>query len=447
VELSLLRAGWAGGYRDRVRRLLVPARALAYLASGIPVGLLVLVLVPPLAATGVGLLGVALIGVPVGAVERYRLRLVDPRPAPSPHGGPGPAASGLRSEASRDDRSGPPGEARGPEWSLGAFRAPDPRERSERRRLRPLWREAATWQELGFALLMAVLLWPLELIVVTFAVTLSGLTLFAPLVVALAPAGAVPNGARLAHDGLIWLVPPLGVLVTIGMAYAVTVLAKARAALARAVLVGSPDLVELTRSRSRLVRGFDDERRRIERDLHDGVQQRLLALSVTLGLARTEPGAGELVVAAHEESKAILEQLRQLVRGIHPWILTDRGLPAAIDELAGRLAVPVRTDVALPGRFPGIVESTAYFVVSEALANVDRHSGAGQASVTGRYAGGVLTVDVRDDGRGGADPDRGTGLRGLADRAEAAGARLLVASPPGGPTLLRLEIPCTPAPG
>jgi signal transduction histidine kinase len=380
-----------------VRRLLVPVRALAYLASGIPVGLLVLVLVPPLAATGVGLLAVALLGVPVGAVERYRLRLVDPRPARSPHGS------------------------------------------------RPLLREAATWQELGFALLMAVLLWPLELVVVTFTVALSGLTLFAPLVVALAPAGAVPNGARLAHDGLIWYLPPLGVFVTIGLAYAVTVLAKARAALARAVLVGSPDLVELTRSRSRLVRGFDDERRRIERDLHDGVQQRLLALSVTLGLARVEPGAGALVAAAHEESKAILEQLRQLVRGIHPWILTDRGLPAAIDELAGRLAVPVRTDVALPGRFPGIVESTAYFVVSEALANVDRHSGAGQASVTGRYAGGVLTVDVRDDGRGGADPDRGTGLRGLADRAEAAGARLLVASPAGGPTLLRLEIPCTPA--
>src|SRR2546430_1727676 len=269
----------------------------------------------------------------------------------------------------------------------------------------------------------------------------------APLVVALAPAGAVPNGARLARGGLSWLVPPLGVLVTIGMAYAVTALARVRAALARAVLVVAlePDrLVKLTRSRTRLVRGFDDERRRIERDLHDGVQQRLLALSVTLGLARVEPGAGELVAAAHDESKAILEELRQLVRGIHPWILTDRGLPAAIDELAGRSTVPVGTDVDLPGRFPGIVETTAYFVVSEALANVERHSGAGRASVVGRYAGGTLTVDVRDDGRGGADPARGTGLRGLADRADAAGARLLVASPPGRPTLLRLEIPCTP---
>ena len=424
------------GYRDRVLRLLRsarPWRSLAYLASGVPVGAAVLTVLPPLVLTGLGLvplgigivllLGAGLIGVPLGALERFRLRLVDARPAPSPHRPP--ERRGVRA------------------W------------------LRTRLREAVTWQELAFAILTAVVLGPLELVVVTFAVGLSGATLFAPLVVAVAPASAVPNGARLAQSGLIWLLPPLGILVTIGMAYALVAVAQARAALARAVLVPSADsvrLVELTRSRSRLLTGFDDERRRIERDLHDGVQQRLLALSVTLGLARLElPGGSggpgqaadpgrlaELVVGAHEESKAILDQLRELVRGIHPWILSDRGLAAAIAELAGRASVPVRTEVELPGRFARAVESTVYFVVSEALSNVDKHSGAGQATVTARYAGGVLGVDVRDDGRGGADPGRGTGLRGLADRADAAGARLLVASPPGGPTLLRLEIPCTP---
>ncbi|MFC4591741.1 sensor histidine kinase [Sphaerisporangium corydalis] len=443
-----------------------PWRALAYLAGGVPVGVALLTALPPLVLTGLGLVPVAvgivplvaaaLIGVPLGALERRRMRLVDPRPAPSPHRPPG--RPGVRA------------------WLGTRFG------------------EAATWQELAFAILTAVVLWPLDLVVVTSAILLCGSTLFAPAIVALAPDLAMPNGEELARTGLIWAIPPLGVLVTLGMAHVVTEAADIRAALTRAVLVPSPDgdqLVELTRSRSRLVTGFDDERRRIERDLHDGVQQRLLALSVTLSLARmelpeptpgpdtgpasTEPGAGqgsvgpgsvpsgvpgsapvglvdpgsparlaELVVSAHEESKAILDQLRELVRGIHPWILSDRGLTAAIAELAGRVTVPVRTDVDLPGRFSRTVESTVYFVVSEALSNVDKHSGAAQATVTGRYAGGLLTFDVRDDGRGGADPELGTGLLGLADRASAADARLLVASPPGGPTLLRLEIPCTP---
>jgi signal transduction histidine kinase len=399
-----------------------PWRALVYLASGVPVGILVLTALPLLLLTGLALtplavgipllLGAALIGVPVAAVERYRLRLIDSRPEPSPHR---PVQRpGIRA------------------W------------------LATRLREAVTWQELAFAVLAAVVLWPLELLVVTFAVLVTGLTVFAPLVVAVAPADAVPNGTRLYHQGLIWFLPPLGVLIAIVMAYLLVGLARIRSALVRAVVVAPSDqerLVELTRSRARLVRGFDDERRRIERDLHDGVQQRLLALSVTLGLVRLELPDSDVaahLAHAHDESKAILAQIRQLVRGIHPQILTDRGLPAAIDELAGRLTVHVHTDVALPGRFPDIVESTGYFMVSEALANVDRHSGADHAWVTGRYTAGTLTVDVRDDGRGGADPAGGTGLRGLADRAAAADARLLVSSPPGGPTLLRLEIPCTP---
>jgi len=375
-----------------------PWRPLLYLATGVPVGVLALLLVP-FAALGSG--------VPVGAVERRRLRLVDPRPAPSPHRPVGPRG-----------------------WLATRLREP------------------ATWQELAFALLAGVLLWPLELAVVVGAVGLCLLTLFAPVVVAVAPPAAVPNGTRLAHAGVIWLVPLLGVVLSVALAYGVTALARLRAALARALLVPGPDsarLAELTRSRSRLVSGFDDERRRIERNLHDGVQQRLLALSVTLGLARLEPGpAAPLVAQAHEEAKAILDELRALVRGIHPWILTDRGLAAAVADLASRCAVPVTTDVDLPGRFAPQVESTAHFVIGEALSNVDRHSGAGQAVVAARYDAGTLVVEVRDDGKGGADPSRGSGLYGLADRADAAGARLLVASPPGGPTVLRLELPCRP---
>ena len=409
---------------DRLLTSAWPWRSLAYLAGGIPLGAVLLTALPSLIATGIGLiplgigvvllLAVGLIGVPVGALERRRLRLIDPAPAPSPH--------------RRPTRPGPRG------W------------------LSTRLREAITWQELAFAILTGTVLWVLDLLVVTFAVALSGLTLLAPVIVALLPPSATPNGQRLYHGGLIWLVPPIGVLVSVALAYAVTAVAGARAALARAILVTDPDrvrLVELTRSRSRLVEGFDDERRRIERDLHDGVQQRLLALSVSLGLAQLELAeAGSPVTAtisgAHGESRAILEELRQLIRGIHPRILTDRGLGAAVADLAGRSTVPADTDLDLPGRFPRVVESTAYFVVSEALANVDRHSEATRATVTVRYARGTLTVDVRDDGRGGADPLQGTGLRGLADRADAAGARLLVASPPGGPTLLRLEIPCTP---
>jgi signal transduction histidine kinase len=408
--------------RTSPRRLFAsgwPARALAYLLSGAPVGALLLVSLAQLLVLGLGLVPVvvgvpillvaALTGVPFGVLERRRLRLVDREPTPGPHRRPpGP---GLRA------------------W-LGT-------------RLR----EPATWQELAYAVLTAVLLWPLDLLVVTFAVTLAGVTLFAPLVVALAPAGAVPNGTRL--GAAIWFVPLLGIPVTVAMAYLITAAAAVRAALARALLAAPVEqerLVELTRSRSRLVEGFDDERRRIERDLHDGVQQRLLALSVALGLAKLELAEGgspvALVTEAHAESQAVLAELRGLVRGIHPWLLTDRGLGPALAELAGRCAVPVRTDVDLPARFPPVVESTAYFVVSEALANVDKHSCATRATVTARYARGALTIDVRDDGRGGADPAGGTGLRGLADRAEAAGARLLVASPPGGPTLLRLEITC-----
>jgi signal transduction histidine kinase len=409
--LSLLGSSW-------------PWRSLAYLASGVPEGIVVLVAIPvltgaglALAPVGIGvalLLGACLIGVPVAAVERLRLRLVGPRPTPGPHQPP--------------KRPGPAG------W------------------LSTRLREAATWQELAFAVLIGVLLWVVDLAVLAFAVVLTGVTLFAPLIVAVAPESSVRAGLRL--HGAIWLVPLLGVVVAVGMAYLVTAAAGTRAALARAVLPAAAAradarLVEVTRSRSRLMDGFDNERRRIERDLHDGVQQRLLALSVNLGLVRMELAGGAdpsalapLVAGAHEQSKAVLGELRELVRGIHPQILAERGLAAAIADLAGRSGVAVRTDISTLSRFPRQVESTAYFVVSEALANVDRHSGARLATVSARLDRDLLVVEIRDDGTGGADPARGSGLQGLADRADAVGGRFLLASPPGGPTVLRLEVPC-----
>ncbi|MBD3146650.1 sensor histidine kinase [Microbispora camponoti] len=243
----------------------------------------------------------------------------------------------------------------------------------------------------------------------------------------------------------------LGVAVLVAAAYPITALATAHALLARLLLTpGKAEpgerLAELTRSRSRLVEAFEVERRRIERDLHDGAQQRLVALTMTLGLAKVSPPAeaAGLVARAHQEAKLALAEIRDLIRGIHPRILADRGLPAAVAELADRSPVPVEVDVDVP-RLPEAMESVAYFVVSEGLANVAKHSGAEQARVQGRLDGRPLTVEIRDDGVGGADVTAGTGLAGLADRVSAVEGRLMLSSPPGGPTLLRAEIECLPA--
>ncbi|GAA3415097.1 sensor histidine kinase [Streptosporangium vulgare] len=233
--------------------------------------------------------------------------------------------------------------------------------------------------------------------------------------------------------------------------YPLTALAVLHGLVARALLGPrqsdeSRRVVELTRSRSRLVSAFEAERRRIERDLHDGAQQRLVSLTMTLGLARITRGdeTAELVGRAHEQAKLALAEIRDLIRGIHPQILTDRGLPAAVADVADRSPVPVEVVMTLPARLPEVVEATAYFVVCEALANVARHSEARRATVTGRMDGARLVVEIGDDGVGGADAVKGSGLAGLADRVSVVDGRLVLSSPPGGPTLLRVEIPCTP---
>jgi signal transduction histidine kinase len=207
-------------------------------------------------------------------------------------------------------------------------------------------------------------------------------------------------------------------------------------------------LDELQTSRSRLVEVSMFERRRLERDLHDGAQQRLVALSLQLGLAkrRLEEGqdvaAGAMLDAARDELARALEELRELARGIHPAVLTDRGLEPALEALAERAPLPVSLDQMPAERLPAPVEAAAYFVVAEALTNVVKYAGASTAAVRIRRNGAYAVVEVRDDGVGGADPTIGTGLRGLADRLAALDGRLEVHSPPGEGTTVRAEVPC-----
>jgi signal transduction histidine kinase len=223
--------------------------------------------------------------------------------------------------------------------------------------------------------------------------------------------------------------------------------------LARALLGPDPEAAyaaqvhRLETSRTAAVDSAEAERRRIERDLHDGAQQRLVALAANLGAAKEkldqDPAGGRQMVAeAHEEAKAALAEIRDLVRGIHPVILEDRGLDAALSAVVARAPIPVELDVHVIDRPPPAVESAAYFVVTEALANVARHANATRAFVSIARAGNRLVIEVRDNGQGGADPARGTGLRGLRDRITGLGGSLYVISPPGGPTTISVELPC-----
>ncbi|MEV5610774.1 histidine kinase [Streptomyces sp. NPDC052225] len=241
--------------------------------------------------------------------------------------------------------------------------------------------------------------------------------------------------------------PVAGALLLPVAAYPVAGWAGARGAVSRAVLApDSAELVEVRRSRARLVDAYEAERRRIERDLHDGAQQRLVALTVQLGLAGLDlpqgSRAADEVARAHVMAKEALAELRELIRGVHPQVLTERGLGAAVRDVAGRSPVPVDVVLDLPRRPPAAVETAAYFAVCEALTNVARHSGAERCRIEGGRDGGALWVEVTDDGRGGADPARGSGLTGTADRIAAVDGRMLLSSPAGGPTRLRMEFPC-----
>ncbi|MGN9785808.1 histidine kinase [Nonomuraea sp. ZG12] len=203
----------------------------------------------------------------------------------------------------------------------------------------------------------------------------------------------------------------------------------------------------LTESRAGVIDAADAERRRIERDLHDGAQQRLVSLAMNLGLARAtlrdlpDP-AREAIERAHEESKQALKELRDLVRGLHPAVLNDQGLDAALSGVAARAPIPVRLRVDIERRTTPTIEAVAFFIVSEALTNIAKHAAATKAEVTVRREGDRLHLLVHDDGCGGATLDGGTGLRGLGQRIDSVDGTLRLRSPLGGPTTIEVDLPC-----
>jgi signal transduction histidine kinase len=346
------------------------------------------------------------------------------------------------------------------EWGLDLSIAdpycPEPNGTLRRRWLARLG-DQATWRDLAYLILLLPLgiLW-FTLVVITLALPLG--LLATPFTYSLFPDGqysfvstgwewliidSLPNALVAAGLGLILL--PVVPLVVRGLAaiqgeVAVGLLGPTRSAMLTA------QVRDLEISREHGLDAAEFERQRIERNLHDGAQPRLVALAMELGMAKeklaTDPeAAAELVDRAHGHAKQAIEELRDLARGIHPAVLTDRGLDAALSALAGRSPVPVDVDVHLHDRLPPSIESAAYFVAAEGLTNAAKHAAASRVAVTVEQNDDLVTVEVRDDGRGGADP-QGAGLRGLADRVGAVGGRLIIDSRPGGPTAIRAELPC-----
>lgn len=318
---------------------------------------------------------------------------------------------------------------------------------------------ADRWKEIGY-LLLRFPLGLLTTVVVMAAWCCSAALVILPFVVSHLPDGTAKFG--LFELGFGWGAVLAGLVGLVGVVLLAPWLTVAMATLdvaaARWLLACDThaqleaQVTELETSRLAAVDSAEAERRRIERDLHDGAQQRLVALAMDLGRARERLDEGdpaearELVAAAHDEVKAALRELRDLVRGIHPVILEDRGLDAALSAVVARSPVPVSLEVDVRRRPSPAVESTAYFVVAEALTNVARHSEATRASVAIARRGDRLVVEVSDDGVGGAETIAGaadgTGLSGLAERVSSLGGWMRVMSPPGGPTTLIAEVPC-----
>jgi signal transduction histidine kinase len=317
-------------------------------------------------------------------------------------------------------------------------------------RVRGRLEDPATWKDLGFLLLQL----PAGTIAFCVAVALC----CAGPYLLLAPAyyWAFPEGMEFGIfvvDTLpeaLALVPP-GLLLTWIALRLLTMLAAAYGAFARRWLgtdeerVLTEQVVELRGARARMIAAADAERKRLERDLHDGAQQRLVAVALQLGMAErrlreADPDAAELVSGAHAEAEAALGELRDLARGIHPAILTTRGLAPALDDLARRSPVPVEVAERPAERLPEQVEAAVYFVVSESLANVAKHAEAESVEVRVAIEGSDVGVSVRDDGRGGADV-AGSGLQGLEDRIGALDGTFGVESPPGAGTKVWARIP------
>jgi signal transduction histidine kinase len=418
-----------GGVVLAAPRAIVSARtwlAVIHLLIGWVTGLVTFVLVAAVLPVGIVLLPIALTGVPIlwtlmlltgwfARAERARFALMLGERIPNP------------------GRIRP----RGGRWW---------------QRLRQRLTARQFWKQIAYVLLRAPLSTvQLALVFTVWGVALAMLAL--PGYNAVLPRGSTILGghaplgsaevASLAAGGLILLLaaPQL----TRGLAAMDTAVAR--------LLLGSPGqerlrarIGELERSRARVVDSAEAERRRIERDLHDGAQQRLVALAMDLGRAKArfadDPEAARAIVdQAHAEAKEALVELRNLVRGVHPPVLTDRGLDAALSGLAALSPVPVAVRVDADPRPPASVEAIAYFVVAEALTNVAKHARASRAAVSVDRHGDLLHAVIRDDGIGGADP-AGQGLSGLADRVAGVDGRLSVHSPSGGGTVIEVELPC-----
>ena len=317
------------------------------------------------------------------------------------------------------------------------------------RRLVASLRSESTWRQLGYHLvagpalalggLLTLAAWAVGgCLVVAFAFPY----IFPPL----SQAGSVSPKLKViltAAGALVLLTAPAVAAIVTGVDARV-----ARALLGPSRSVDLERRVEsLSESRAGVVDAADAERRRIERDLHDGAQQRLVSLAMNLGMARENlpdlpEQARQVIAEAHDEAKEALAELRALVRGLHPAVLDDRGLDAALSGIAARAPLPVKLAVDMPERASPTVEAVAYFVASECLANIARHAAATQADVDVRRAAGLLRIVITDDGIGGADPARGTGLASLARRARSVDGTMHIDSPRGGPTVVTVELPC-----
>ncbi|MET8307107.1 sensor domain-containing protein [Micromonospora sp. NPDC005173] len=420
-----------------------PWRSAAYLLTTLPAAVPAfavlaipwLVLVTRLATEGFAagtilfliFIGTALVGIlgpviapPLANLERRRLRLVDDRPTAAPRRRP-PLPGPLS-------------------W------------------LRHRYTDPATWREVGYACLLATVA-PVLSIAALLTLPWAVVSIVSPLIVLAQQPGGDPVALGFGTAATVEQTVPytvMGVLVLPLIPYLQALVAGGHAAAARALLLTDSaerlraELVEVSRSRVRLADAFEAERRRIQRDLHDGAQQTLVSLTLQLGLIKVDlppdSTAASGIAKAHDRAKQLMAQLRQLIDGIQPQVLSDLGLPAALEELADRSTIPVTVDVDMSGRLSDQTENAAYFVAAEALTNIAKHSGATSAAVTVRQQRDSLTVEISDNGRGGADPDRGTGLTGLADRVAVNGGRMLLSSPAGGPTVLRVELPCSQQP-
>jgi signal transduction histidine kinase len=308
--------------------------------------------------------------------------------------------------------------------------------------------DRTTWKELFYVWLVQPVLGVVNFTVAltVWAIPLWAITL--PLYAVHWP-GAAPevwSGRRLDTWHEVIPVAVAGLIVLPLVPWVIRGFAALDAAVARACLRPSKvDTLRATQARSVDIAMAD--RRQIERDLHDGAQQRLLSLGMELGMALekfdSDPDAARRLVGdAHAESRRAIAELRNLARGIHPAVLTDRGLDAALSALAARSPIPVRLDVHLSERPPASVEATAYFIVAEALTNAARYADAKRVDVKVRQNGDKLHIEVADDGVGGAEQRPGGGLAGLADRASSVEGSLRVSSPQGGPTVVTADLPC-----